>query len=782
MCLVQSIAIRNPIHQLQLLAVAVMSLSYDGILPYCVSQEVADNVPAETFHQAENNTPILSVDDAIAKNLETLNQTIQPSIATIRVQGRDGDELSIGTGFVISADGQIVTNAHVIGEGRAFTVELPSGRLLPVLAIEASDALVDLAILKVEVHGEPLKPLELSDQPVVPGMQIAAFGNPLGLRNSIVSGIVSAVREVQGRELIQLAMPTQPGNSGGPLVDLQGKVRGIINMKSAIDDNLGFAIPIPQLSPMLNDPHPVQYDRWVTLGRLDSKKWQTVFGANWQQQGGIITAQGTGKGFGGRSLCLNQNELPAVPFDIAVDVRLDDESGAAGIAFHSDGGDLHYGFYPSNSNLRITCFKGSSVYSWEVLYDSESRHYRPGKWNRLRVRVKEDGFECFVNERLVSKFNDQQLSQGKVGLVKFRSTQPQFRRFATGKDLASPSLNPKQEELIADVLNSSIAIDDQSQATLSALAESNEAVSRELDQRASILESRISQLRRLADDVRLESTLSKLAAIFSSSNKETDPLLKGALLIAKLDNDDSDPESYMNKVNAMAQEILEIIPNESDTKMRRDILHRYLFEENGYHGGLSEYYHRANSHLDRVIDEREGLPITLSILYLELAKRIDLDVAGIGLPGHFVVQHRLTDDEAEFIDVFEKGRVLSEEEAAAIVMASTNRAVTPEDIRPQTDLEILTRVLNNLLGSARRNNDTEAYRRYCEALVAILPDNPEFRIMRSQARAITKRYSGAIEDVEWLIEKIPEGVDKNQALRLRDSLISDQAKQNSLMK
>ena len=142
----------------------------------------------------------------------------------------------------------------------------------------------------------------------------------------------------------------------------------------------------------------------------------------------------------------------------------------------------------------------------------------------------------------------------------------------------------------------------------------------------------------------------------------------------------------------------------------------------------------ANSHLDRVIDEREGLPITLSILYLELAKRIDLDVAGIGLPGHFVVQHRLTDDEAEFIDVFEKGRVLSEEEAAAIVMASTNRAVTPEDIRPQTDLEILTRVLNNLLGSARRNNDTEAYRRYCEALVAILPDNPEFRIMRSQAR------------------------------------------------
>ena len=100
--------------------------------------------------------------------------------------------------------------------------------------------------------------------------------------------------------------------------------------------------------------------------------------------------------------------------------------------------------------------------------------------------------------------------------------------------------------------------------------------------------------------------------------------------------------------------------------------------------------------------------------------------------------------------------------------------MTPEDVRPQSDTEILIRVLNNLLGTARRNSDTEAYRRYCEALVSIMPDEPEYRIMRSQARAMTERYSGAIDDVNWLIERIPEGANRDQARRLKDSLIADQ--------
>ena len=712
------------------------------------------------------------------ERIETLNRLVQPSIVTISVKGRDGDELSVGTGFVIAAEGRIVTNAHVIGEGREFTVELPSGRKLPVISIESMDSIADLAVIQVDIGDQPLQPIPLSDQTPAPGVRVAAFGNPLGLRNSVVEGVVSAVREVQGRELIQLAMPTQPGNSGGPLVDLQGQVRGIINMKSAIDDNLGFAIPVAQLIPILNAPHPVQYTRWVTLGQLDPENWQTLFGATWRQTGGLISAEGAGRGFGGRSLCLNRDPLPELPIDVTVDVRLDDESGAAGLAFFSDGGDRHYGFYPSNGNLRLTCFKGPSVYSWEVLADRPSKYYRSGEWNRLRIRLEKNRFQCFVNDELVVESADQQLTSGAVGLVKFRDTNPSFRRFAIGANLASPSLSKTQRELIDELLRESKSIDDQNQSTLDALATSDQAVSRELRKQASLLEIKISQMRRLADDVKLQNTLSSLQSILSNPSSE-DRLLRGALWIAKLDNEETDPESYVHRIEKMAEEIAAAIPESSNPREKRETLDRYLFEENGFHGGRTEYYHPANSHLDRVIDDREGLPITLSILYMELAKRVGLEFEGVGLPGHFVVRHVISDSESELVDVFEQGRVVSEEESKQRVFAATNRPMRPEDVRPQSDLEILTRVLNNLLGSARRNSDTEAFRRYCEALVAVMPDEPEYRIMRSQARAITERYSGAIDDVNWLIDRIPEGANRDQALRLRDSLIADQERRRA---
>ena len=726
---------------------------------------------------AESNPPLNSSDDSDSQrfqDIESLNEMIQPSIVTIRIKGRDGDELAIGTGFVISADGQVVTNAHVIGEGRAINVELSSGRLLPVLAIEASDQLLDLAVLRVDVGEESLVPLKLSIKSCAPGMRVAAFGNPLGLRNSVVAGVVSAVREVQGRELIQLAMPTQPGNSGGPLVDLSGNVCGIVNMKSAIDDNLGFAIPVDQLTPILNDLHPVPYDRWVTLGRLDPNQWNILFGSTWQRVGALITARGAGPGFGGRSICLNQNKLPKLPIEIAVDVRLDDESGAAGLAFYSDGDQKHYGFYPSNGNLRLTCFKGPSVYSWEVLGEFTSKKYRNGDWNRLRVRLENNRFLCFVNDELVVESTDQQIKGGAVGLVKFRDTQPDFRRFEVGVDLAIPSLTPEQKALLASVIDQPNAIDDQDQETILALAKSSEAVSRDLTTQASLLELKVTQLKRLAADIKLQHTLDELQATVSEKPKNEDRLLRGALLIAKIDNEDVDPEAYIQRVNAMATEILESIDTDSDPKQKRAKLDQYLFQENGYHGGQSEYYHPANSHLNRVIDEREGLPITLSILYLEIAKRIGLRVEGIGLPGHFIVQQQIDDTEMQFIDVFDRGSDLSQKDLSNIVRDFANRQIIDSDLRPQTDSEILNRILNNLLGSARRDSDTEAYRRYCEALVAITPDDPQVRIMRSQARAVTKRYSAAIEDVNWLIERIPEGVNREQALRLRDSLIAEQ--------
>ena len=110
-------------------------------------------------------------------------------------------------------------------------------------------------------------------------------------------------------------------------------------------------------------------------------------GGDWRQHAGVITADGYGSGFGGRTLCLSERPVPLPPYDLAVKVRLDDENGAAGSAFAADGDEVHYGFYPSNGELRLTRFQGSDIYSWKLLQQVTTDAYHPGEWNYLRVRV-----------------------------------------------------------------------------------------------------------------------------------------------------------------------------------------------------------------------------------------------------------------------------------------------------------------------------------------------------------------------------------------------------------
>ncbi len=170
---------------------------------------------------------------------------------------------STGSGVILSADGYIITNAHVVEGGRRFVVVLtrpavpgtPGRSAVPPVpqAVPArlvgSDRETDLALLKVDLGDLPFATLGDSDS-LVPGRLVLAFGSPLGLSNSVTMGIVSAVGrqlEAEGRMLyIQTDTPINPGNSGGPLVDLAGKVVGIntlIASQSGGSEGVGFAAP-----------------------------------------------------------------------------------------------------------------------------------------------------------------------------------------------------------------------------------------------------------------------------------------------------------------------------------------------------------------------------------------------------------------------------------------------------------------------------------------------------------------------------------------------------------
>ena len=175
------------------------------------------------------------------------------------------------------------------------------------------------------------------------------LGQPLGYSHSVSRGVVAAIRELEdgdGRPMVQVAIPIEPGSSGSPTLDLDGRVIAILAIKSG--GAMGFGIPSNALQDLLNKQNPIPMKKWLTIGALDDLEWKSTMGGSWKQRAGVITASGLGSGFGGRMLCLSQMPVHEVPHELEVEVKLEDESGAAGLVFHGDGKDAHYGFYPTN--------------------------------------------------------------------------------------------------------------------------------------------------------------------------------------------------------------------------------------------------------------------------------------------------------------------------------------------------------------------------------------------------------------------------------------------------
>jgi serine protease Do len=155
-----------------------------------------------------------------------------------------------GSGFLVSADGHILTNHHVVGNADKVTVHLHDGREMEASLI-GSDKKSDVAVIKIDAKNMPFIPLADSEQLDV-GEWVLAFGSPFGLTNSMTAGIVSAkgrtgVGIVDYENFIQTDAAINPGNSGGPLVNLDGEVVGIntaIASRSGGYQGIGFAIPI----------------------------------------------------------------------------------------------------------------------------------------------------------------------------------------------------------------------------------------------------------------------------------------------------------------------------------------------------------------------------------------------------------------------------------------------------------------------------------------------------------------------------------------------------------
>ncbi|MEN9203000.1 MAG: tetratricopeptide repeat protein [Thermostichus sp. DG_1_6_bins_120] len=207
---------------------------------------------------------------------------------------------------------------------------------------------------------------------------------------------------------------------------------------------------------------------------------------------------------------------------------------------------------------------------------------------------------------------------------------------------------------------------------------------------------------------------------------QADPIDLGraSLWIAQEAYPDLDVEEYWAALDEMAAEVRERLPPERYPLRILKILNHYLFEDLGFRGNREDYYDPRNSFLNEVIDRRLGIPITLSLLYLELARRLDFPMAGVGMPGHFLVRPLFEGSEI-WVDPFHKGEILFPEDCQERLTQIYGPGIRLQEqyLAPTSSRMILVRLLNNLKHIYLRRGELEPALAAVERILLLIPED-----------------------------------------------------------
>jgi regulator of sirC expression with transglutaminase-like and TPR domain len=231
---------------------------------------------------------------------------------------------------------------------------------------------------------------------------------------------------------------------------------------------------------------------------------------------------------------------------------------------------------------------------------------------------------------------------------------------------------------------------------------------------------------------------------------------RAALTLAAVDYPDLDIDIYLARIDRLAAEAQARLGSEADVHRTIAVLNDVLFRQHGFRGNRDNYFDPRNSFLNEVLDRRTGIPISLSVLYMEVAQKIALPLQGVGFPGHFLVKH-----EEIVIDPFNQGEIRSRKHLQTMLNRLYGDKVSfdPEFLAATSKKQILRRMLNNLQLIYLRENDLIKGLSIVERLLVLDPTSAEGIRDRGIIYLRLECFKQALEDLQTYLSLAPQAED-----------------------
>ena len=232
-------------------------------------------------------------------------------------------------------------------------------------------------------------------------------------------------------------------------------------------------------------------------------------------------------------------------------------------------------------------------------------------------------------------------------------------------------------------------------------------------------------------------------------DEEAFPLDRAALVLALEEYPNLDVQAYLRRLDTLAARAQVLVGEDRTAINVIESINEVLFVQEGLRGNDEDYYDPRNCYVNEVLDRKLGIPISLSVIYMEVAKRIDFSMKGIGFPGHFLMKH-IANDRDIVVDAFNVGRIMTSNDCQELLDKTYNGTVSmnPSLLQPMEKRTILTRMLYNLKGIYTQKEQFQKALSAIDGILLLNPGTPSEVRDRGLLYMQTSLFAKALADLE----------------------------------